>query len=187
MIFCHFFATKKSRGMSDASAPEPMLARPATSTPLAGGETSSDGGGVDDEWRRLSALSLGSAPSPTWSGGAPWHTPAAGASPREASFEENRAALRTFDATTVGRARAGARRPLTALLAAAVADEDAVLSSVEIKMSRIRSTWSNSNGFGERDRPDLEISRRDDRRSKNEPKRPCFERDRRVSRFVSPV
>ena len=65
---------------------------------------------------------------------------------------------------------------------------DAVVStSVEIKMFRIRSTWSNSNGFGERDRLDLEISRRDDRRSKNEPKRPCFERDRRVSRFVSPV
>ena len=61
------------------------------------------------------------------------------------------------------------------------------VTSVEIKMFRIRSTWSNSNGFGERDRLDLEISRRDDRRSKNEPKRPCFERDRRVSRFVSPV
>ena len=63
---------------------------------------------------------------------------------------------------------------------------DAV-TSVEIKMFRIRSTWSNSNGLGERDRPDLEIWCRDDHRSKNEPKRPRFERDRRISRFVSPV
>ena len=59
--------------------------------------------------------------------------------------------------------------------------------SVEIKMFRIRSTWSNSNGFGERDRPDLEISSRDDHRSKNEPKRPHFERARRVSRLLGPT
>jgi hypothetical protein len=52
-------------------------------------------------------------------------------------------------------------------------------------MFGIRSTWFNSNGFGERDRPDLEISRRDDHRSKNEPIRPRFERDRRVSRCLS--
>ena len=62
-------------------------------------------------------------------------------------------------------------------------DHAAVAISVEIKMFRIRSTWSNSNGFGERDQPDLEISRRDEHRSKNEPKRPRFERDRRVSRL----
>ena len=62
-----------------------------------------------------------------------------------------------------------------------------VNASVEIKMFRIRSTWSNRNEFGESDRPDLEISCRDDHRSKNEPKRPRFERARRVSRFVSPV
>ena len=77
-------------------------------------------------------------------------------------------------------------RPSSAWDGVAASGEGVALS-VEIKMFRIRSTWSNSNGFGERDRPDLEISRRDDRRSKNEPKRPCFERDRRVSRFVSPV
>jgi len=50
--------------------------------------------------------------------------------------------------------------------------------SVEIKMFRIRSTWSIWDEFGERYHPDLEISRRDDHRSKNEPKRPHFERAR---------
>ena len=61
--------------------------------------------------------------------------------------------------------------------------------SVETKMFRIRSTWSNSNGFGERDRSQTsgDLRRRDEHSvSKNEPKRPHFERARRVSRFVSP-
>ena len=62
-----------------------------------------------------------------------------------------------------------------------------VAGSVEIKMFRIRSTWSNVNRRGERDQPDLDISSRDEHRSKNERKRPRFERARRVSRFVSPV
>ena len=53
----------------------------------------------------------------------------------------------------------------------------------ETKIFRIRSTWSIVNGSAASDRSDLEISSRDDHRSKNEPKRPRFERARRVSRF----
>ena len=46
---------------------------------------------------------------------------------------------------------------------------------VENKIFRIRSTWSMVNGSKRKDRPDFEISSRDDRRSKNEPKRPQTE------------
>ena len=69
-------------------------------------------------------------------------------------------------------------------------DDVTAWSSVEIKMFRIRSTRSNSNGFGERDRSQTsgDLGRRDEHSvSRNEPKRPRFERARRVSGFVSPV
>ena len=62
--------------------------------------------------------------------------------------------------------------------------------SVEIKMFRIRSTWSIVNGCGERDHSQTsgDLRRRHGHSvSRNEWKRPRFERARRVSRFVSPV
>ena len=39
------------------------------------------------------------------------------------------------------------------------------------------------NGSEKKDRPDFEISSRDDHRSKNEPKRPRFERDMGLGRY----
>ena len=72
-------------------------------------------------------------------------------------------------------------------IAGGAIDAVGVPNSVEIKMFRKRSTWSIWDEFGERDHPDLEISSRDDHRSKNEPKRPHFERARRVSRSLGPT
>ena len=77
-----------------------------------------------------------------------------------------------FEMKVIGRARYGAD--------VRGAEQFAALS-VEIKMFRIRSTWSMWDGFGERDRSqtsgDLR-SREAHSVSKNEPKRPQFERAR---------
>jgi len=86
-----------------------------------------------------------------------------------------------------GAVRVAATRALRPGARVLVGYGDAYWAVWKSKCSGMRSTWSIWDGCGGRDHPDLEISSRDDHRSKNEPKRPHLERGRRVSRLLGPT